>query len=272
LQPKASIFSDAGPDLRWIGNEIGFADETFWSTIDAEKLVIGESDEKYLNTGDPYGKDWLVGICDVSIRPGWFYHQSEDNLVKSPQELVNLYYKSIGRNAVLLLNIPPDPNGLINENDIRSLKEFREILNETFKTNLALNGKATVTDYLTVSSKFSPDNILDDDDKTYWIADNGKLNATIEIKLDGEKEFDRIMIQEPIFLGQRIASFEIQILNKKNWETVASGTTIGYKRILRISPVKTERIKLVIKESFNSPAVSNVALYKASKKEIYNLN
>ncbi|MBI1807518.1 MAG: alpha-L-fucosidase, partial [Ignavibacteria bacterium] len=194
----------------------------------------------------------------------WFYHRSEDSLVKSPQELVDLYYKSVGRNAVLLLNMPPDPNGRINENDIRTLKEFRAILDETFKVNLASGGKATASNY---HANYSPDNILDNDVKSFWAADNDKRNATLEIILNGRKEFDRIMIQEPIQLGQRISSFEIQIFKNDTWETVAQGTTIGYKRILRISPAQTDKIKIVIKESNNSPAISNIALFKASKKE-----
>ncbi len=267
LQPRASIFSDAGPDVRWIGNENGYSGETFWSTINADSIVIGESDQKYLNTGDPNGKGWLVGICDVSIRPGWFYHQSEDSLVKSPQELVDLYYKSVGRNAVLLLNIPPDQNGLLTEYDIRSLKEFREILDETFKTNVASAGKVSASNYRAHSSKYSPDNILDNDNDTYWAADDDTRNATIEITLDGIKEFDRIMIQEPIRLGQRISSFDIQAFQNNTWKTIADGTTIGYKRILQILPVKTDKIKILIKETTNAPAISNFALYKASEKE-----
>ncbi len=107
LQPGIKIFSDAGPDIRWVGNEHGFAGETFWSTISTENLVIGASDPAYLNRGDPMGDQWIIGQCDVSIRPGWFYHASEDSLVKSPQELVDIYYKSVGRNGVLLLNCPP---------------------------------------------------------------------------------------------------------------------------------------------------------------------
>lgn len=113
LQPNVLIFSDAGPDIRWIGNEQGYAGKTNWSTIDTEHIVVGNADSEYLNTGDPDGKQWTVGLCDVSIRPGWFYHESEDNLVKTPQQLVDIYYKSVGRNGVLLLNIPPNKKDLL---------------------------------------------------------------------------------------------------------------------------------------------------------------
>ena len=141
LQPKAVIFSDAGPDVRWMGNENGFAGETNWSLLDKSSIGIGQADSpgyKFLNTGQADGKDWLVGECDVSIRPGWFYHPAEDGKVKSLEQLLDIYYKSVGRNAVLLLNLPPDRRGLIHENDMQRLKEFKATLDETFKTNLAL--------------------------------------------------------------------------------------------------------------------------------------
>lgn len=265
LQPKASIFSDAGPDVHWIGNEKGFSGETFWSTINADSIIIGKSDASYLNKGDANGKNWVIGVCDVSIRPGWFYHQSEDSLVRTPQNLVDLYYKSVGRNAVMLLNIPPDRNGLLNENDIHSLKEFREILDETFKDNLALNAKVTVSGKF--SKKYAPENITDIENKTFWAAEDGAKTGDIEIKLDGTKEFDRILIQEPIQLGQRISSFEVQAFISNSWQTIATGTTIGYKRLLQIPVVKTDKIKILIKEANNVPSISNVALYKASGKE-----
>ncbi len=268
LQPKATIFSDAGPDLRWIGNENGIAGDTFWSTIDTDNLVIGESEPGYLNIGDPNGKAWLVGVCDVSIRPGWFYHANEDRLVKSPPELMELYYQSVGRNAVLLLNLPPDQNGLIQENDIRSLREFRAILDETFRTNLAANAKATASTCRLNSPRFNPNLMLDEDNQTYWAAGNGSQKATIEITLDGVKEFDRILIQEPIFLGQRISSFEIQTFENRHCKTVAQATTIGYKRILKITPIRTRKIRILIRAANNPPAISTFALFKASDKEL----
>ena len=113
-----------------------------WSPINDDQLVIGASDPKYLNTGEPFGKKWLVGVCDVSIRPGWFYHKKEDSLVRTSNNLVDLYYKSVGRNAVLLLNLAPDKNGLIPVNDIKSLQGFRKTIDATFKNNLVKGAKA----------------------------------------------------------------------------------------------------------------------------------
>ena len=262
-QPKASIFSDAGPDVRWIGNESGYAGETFWSAINTDKLVIGASDQKYLNTGEPYGKTWLVGVCDVSIRPGWFYHKNQDSLVRSSKNLVDLYYKSVGRNAVFLLNIPPDKNGLLNENDIQSLRDFRKTLNETFKTNLAKGAKAIRKG----NPKHPAQNIVDNSNKTYWMSRGQKIKDTIEINLTGKKEFDRILLQEPIHLGQHIASFEIQAFRNNSWETISSGTTIGFKRLLRIPLVQAQKLRLIIHEAISTAAISNFALYKASSME-----
>jgi alpha-L-fucosidase len=267
LQPNALIFSDAGPDIRWIGNENGHAGKTFWSTINADTLFPGTANPEYLNTGDPNGKMWVVGEADVSIRPGWFYHREQDSLVKSPQELVDIYYKSVGRNAVMLLNIPPDTRGLIADKDIKALKEFREILSETFKKNLAYGAKATASDYRMNLRKFSPNNILDDNNSTYWATDDTVRQATIEVDLDSLTEFDRIMLQEPIRFGQRISSFEIQVLIQNKWESVAHGTTIGYKRLLRIHPVKTNKVQILIHNAISPPTLSNFGLFKASAKE-----
>jgi len=217
-----------------------------------------------LNTGDPEGKSWVVGVCDVSIRPGWFYHANEDSLIKSTRELVDLYYSSVGRNAVLLLNVPPDRNGLFNVRDVDSLKKFRSILDETFSTNLALHGRASASNSL---PKHSPDNVIDNDESTYWAARTGERRASIDIALDGRKEFDRIVIQEPIQFGQRIASFEIQVVQGDSWQTVARGTTIGYKRILKVPAVRADSVRLLITSSINSPAISNIGLFKASPRE-----
>ena len=267
LHPNSLIFSDAGPDIRWIGNESGIAGETNWSMINNQDITIGQSDTKYLNMGDPDGTNWLTGECDVSIRPGWFYHAHEDDAVKSPQQLIDIYYKSVGRNGTLLLNIPPDRRGLFHENDVASLREFRSILDETFALNLAQNASAQASSHRLKHEKFSPANILDEDPETYWAADDGVEAATIEISLREAKFFDRILIQEPIRLGQRISSFTVEALLNDRWQEVAAGTTIGYKRLLQIQPVRTDQLRVAIKESNNVPALSAFELYKASSRE-----
>jgi len=243
LQPEIKIFSDAGPDIRWVGNEHGIAGETFWSTISDEHLVIGDSDPAYLNRGDPEGNRWIIGQCDVSIRPGWFYHAAEDSMVKTPQQLVEIYYKSVGRNGVMLLNMPPDRRGLIHETDVASLKEFRAILAESFQHDLASGTSLKVL---------------------------ARNSTTAEIMLDLGKPvmFDRILVQEPIREGQRVRSFRVEAeIASDQWETVAHGTTIGYKRILCIPPVSAGRLRLVIEDAVYPPSIARISLFKSSPRE-----
>ncbi|MBN1481036.1 glycoside hydrolase family 29 [candidate division KSB1 bacterium] len=267
LQPDILIFSDAGPDIRWIGNEKGIAGETCWSMFDRTKVAVGDADQNYLNTGDPDGPHWVVGECDVSIRPGWFYHKSEDDKVKTPQQLVDLYYKSVGRNGTLLLNIPPDQRGLIHENDVQSLKGFKTILDETFKENLARGAKVMANSQWSHDARFAADNIVDQDIDSYWAAKENDRAATLTLHLDAPATFDRIMLQEPVRLGQRIAQFTVEAQVDGDWQHIASATTIGYKRLLRLTPITVTQIRLKIIEANNTPALSNVGLFKASALE-----
>ena len=131
------MFSDGGPDIRWIGNESGFAGETCWATVNRAGTFPGHADGRTLVQGQRTGADWLPGEVDVSIRPGWFYHASEDQRVRSPANLLKIYYESVGRGANLILNIPPDRRGRIHENDVKSLREWRRLLDATFTTDLA---------------------------------------------------------------------------------------------------------------------------------------
>ncbi len=267
LQPDIKIFSDAGPDVHWIGNENGFAGTSFWSTINSDSLVIGNSNTKYLNSGDPKGKKWIVGQCDVSIRPGWFYHQAEDSLVKTSQKLIDIYYKSVGRNAILLLNLPPDKRGLIHENDVIALQDFKEIIDETFAVNLTDGASAIANNYRLNHKKFAPENAVDNDNETYWATDDSISPSELIIQLSDKIEFDRILIQEPIKFGQRIIKFNVDIQGEKGWETVFEGTTIGYKRLIRIDPVSTTKVRLRIIKANNTVAISNFGLFKSSEKE-----
>ena len=213
LQPNAKIFSDAGPDVHWIGNEKGVAGETFWSTINLDRIVVGGSGQgPYLNKGDENGKNWVVGQCDVSIRPGWFYHESENAKVKSPAQLVDLYYKSVGRNAIFLLNIPPNREGLFEKEDVESLKQFKKILDETFAVNLAADAKVTASNTRNNLPEFAAKNIIDTDSKTFWATDDAEKSVFFEVSLPAIKQFDRILLQEPVIYGQRISGFEVQVM------------------------------------------------------------
>ncbi len=264
LQPGISIFSDAGPDIRWVGNEHGHAGDPFWSTIDRDKLIIGRSDQAYLNTGDPEGRDWIIGQCDVSIRPGWFYHEEEDSLVKTPDELYDIYLKSVGRNAVLLLNIPPDRRGLIHERDISSLKAFRELLDLTFATDLAKGATVTASNTRGGKKGFSPQGLVDDEPLTWWAADDTVGQAVIMLDPGREMTFDIIMLSEPVEYGQRISRFRIETRAEEGWIPAFEGTTIGYKRLVRIPAVTTSRFRLVILEANNTPALSRIGLFRSA--------
>lgn len=269
LQPGILIFSDAGPDIRWVGNEHGYAGETFWSTIDTSKLIIGAADSDYLNVGDPNGNAWLIGQCDVSVRPGWFYHPEQDSLVKSPRALVDLYYKSVGRNGVLLLNLPPDKRGLIHENDVQNLKQFKSIIDSTFDQNLAF-GKVAGISLGTGGFRYAAREVTDGKANTYWSPLNGEYTGELIVDLEQSTEFDRIMVQEPIYIGQRIDHFALYIKDAETeWKEIATGTTIGYKRLLRIEAVKAQYVKIVFSGEEVVPALSEIGVFKSSPLEKY---
>lgn len=262
LQPNIMIFSDAGPGCRWIGNEHGIAGETCWSTICGDSLIIGAAKQAYLNTGDPEGTDWIVGECDVSIRPGWFYHQSQDDKVKSMENLKKIYYGSVGRNGLLLLNLPPDQRGLIHENDVQRLNEFSAFVKNTFDENLAMNKKATATNFRGEIDQYHPNNMFDNDKNTYWATDDNVIKSSVEIDLGESTQFDLILLSEFIALGQRVKLFSIEAAHGDHWHTIAKGTTIGYKRILQVEQTKTSKLRLNILDAFGSPLISAFELYE----------
>lgn len=266
LQPGIQIFSDAGPDIRWIGNEKGYAGESFWSTIDPERLVIGASDPAYLNTGDPSGEKWITGQCDVSIRPGWFYHPEEDTLIKTSGELFDLYLKSVGRNAVLLLNMPPDPNGLIPGHDSAVLAGFGSLINESFTDNLASDCRAEASSVCRPDKAFSAFNVSDGDPATFWASGEGLDSATITLFFDQEKQINCIELNEPVKYGQRIRHFQLEIPDTAGgWQLLASGTTIGRKRIVLFDMVETNQLRLSLYSHTGSPALSAINAYHLTR-------
>jgi alpha-L-fucosidase len=216
-QPNAVIFSDAGPDIRWTGNERGIAGETNWSTRDNEGSFPGFADEKALNTGDQDGPSWIPAECDVSIRPGWFYHSSEDDKLKSVEELMNIYYSSVGRNASLLLNIGVDRRGLVNEHDVARLMEFKQARDQAFATNLAAPGAGDAGFQYSASNvrggakEYAADKAFDGGQSTCWATDDGVTRAWIELDFGREVEFNRVLAQELIGAGQRVKRFSAAI-------------------------------------------------------------
>jgi alpha-L-fucosidase len=250
LQPKAVMFSDVGPDVRWVGNESGNAGETCWSTINIKGMAPGKADPSYLNRGDANGPLWIPAETDVSIRPGWFYHESENGKVKSGRDLVNLYYQSVGRNSLLLLNIPPNKEGLLSQTDRMSLLSFRAILKETFKHNL-----------LDPAGKIK---LADKKGSTFITLNN---NQPYIVNLKGNVLFDRALIQENIADGQSVEEASLEYWNGKDWKPLSQFTTVGYKRLLRFSPVQSNKVRLTILKSKRPVELAELGFYKASPDE-----
>ncbi len=275
LQP-AAVIAIMGPDVRWVGTESGFGRETEWSVVPVsaqtqEKIAANsQKDITFTPAGDMTGNDlgsrdkimdakalvWYPAETDVSIRPGWFYHESQDEEVKSPQKLLDIYYSSVGRNSVLLMNIPPDKEGLINAHDIKNLQEWKRLLAETFKTNLARNA------VIRSANGSNGKALLDNDDATYWTTRGKDTTAIIEFDLKGNKTFDVLLLQENIRIGQRIEKFSLEYWDGQEWKAITGGTTVGYKRLLRFDPVTANKVRLRIESSRLNPTLAEFGLYK----------
>ncbi|KAK4440696.1 Alpha-L-fucosidase 1 [Sesamum alatum] len=263
LQPGAVIFSDAGPDTRWVGDEGGVAGTTCWSLFNRSNAKIGDTDSQYSEEGDPLGPDWVPAECDVSIRPGWFWHASE--VPKSAMALLDLYYKSVGRNCLLLLNVPPNSSGLISQEDIQVLQEFSEIRSSIFSHNLARSASisASSTRGSPSDSHYGSHNVLEDSIYSYWAPDETSSNWILYLDFHEVVTFNVLLVQEPIQMGQRIIEFHLDFLNEKGeWELVTNGTTVGYKRLLKFQSVKTSHLRLVVDKSrANPPLISYLGIY-----------
>ncbi|MFW5831702.1 MAG: discoidin domain-containing protein, partial [Prolixibacteraceae bacterium] len=217
--------------------------------------------EKDLNTGMENGQVWMPAEVDVSIRPGWFYHEEEDSLVKSPEELFDIYLTSVGRGSNLLLNIPPDRRGLLHENDVKALEGWKKLLDEAFDENLAENASVKASAVRGNSEEYAPENMLDDDKTTYWSTDDEVTGASFEIDLEKKQEMNYLVIQEYIRLGQRVKSFRVEVWKDGNWQRIASPTTIGYKRIVQLNGEESDRLKVTITDSKACPVISAVEVY-----------
>ena len=261
MQPDAIIFSNVGPGCRWVGNESGRAGRTCWGTMDIEGLNPGAPvNHDTLNTGNVHGDTWVAAETDVSIRPGWFWKESENGQVKSLQRLLRIYYESVGRNSLLLLNVPPDERGHIHEIDSVRLREFRAALDEIFAEDQLAGSRVEAGNVR--GRKFAAANMLDDDYDSYWAAQDGCLSASFTVTFPGPRTFNRVMLQEYIPLGQRIAAFDIEIQTPDGaWKTVARETTVGYKRLVLIPTVTASAMRVNITKSYACPVVSKVAAY-----------
>lgn len=260
-QPEAVMFSDVGPGCRWVGNESGIAGRTNWSTFSPEGFTAGAGAPPgdTLQIGNIHGNAWVPAETDVPLRPGWFWRESENDKVKSLQELVSIYNTSVGRNSLLLLGVAPDITGHIHPADSARLMEFGAAIKEIFSTNLAEG--ATVKASSDRGREFKAANILDGDYDSYWVAPDGINEAVLTFDLGAEKTFNRILLQEYIPLGQRIKAFTIKVLTADgSWKEIASETTIGFKRIVPVETVTTSKIEISV-SSFAPPIINNVGLF-----------
>jgi alpha-L-fucosidase len=244
LQPGAVIFSDAGPDVRWIGNEAGQTPATSWHTIDGAGLYAGKSGiNELLSHGTRGGSSWRPAEVDVSIRPGWFYHADEDARVKTPRQLVDIYFNAVGRGADLHLNFPPDPRGTIGQRNIANAREMRRILDATFQKNLAAGAKITAS--ATRKGAFGAPQVLDARRDTFWAAPDGTRSAELVFELPRPATFDVVRLQEVIELGQRLDGFGLDIWEDGAWRQVLEAQSVGFQRLDRLEkPVTTARVRL----------------------------
>ena len=278
LQPTA-VIAIMGPDVRWVGTETGYGRETEWSVVPVNNLdptMTAEGSQKaiaFKPQGDMRGEvlggrerilhakglAWYPAETDVSIRPGWFYHPEENLKVKSPEKLLDIYFNSVGRNGVLLMNLPPDKEGLINNADIKALKGWTALRESIFNNNLAKDAKIISTNGKNLKT------ILDNKYESYWTTKGNDTTAVIELKLKKKSTFNVLMLQENISIGQRIENFDLEYWNGNEWKIAAKGTTVGYKRLLQFREITTDRIRINILSSRLNPTISEMGLYYESK-------
>jgi alpha-L-fucosidase len=241
LQPEAVIFSDAGPDVRWCGNEKGEAGDPNWSTVDPSAVpypgATGDGVIPALQHGDPAGTVWRPAEADVSIRPGWFHHPAEDARVRSVENLVALHFSSVGRNSKLLLNVPPTRDGLLHEVDVARLRDFRARLDALFGEELAARAAPV------------------------WRR-TGARTATLELALDRVRPASVARLAEPIERGQAVARWSLHgDVGDGAWQPLVRGTTIGHARLVRFARTPLRRVRLVVEEALRAPEAVALRLY-----------
>lgn len=283
LQPNA-VISISGPDVRWCGNEAGEVRESEWSVVAKDmtdpsitaELSQHEDNEEFRDrpldeTQSDLGSRerlknekelvWYPAETDVSIRPGWFYHEEEDDKVRSFENLKDIYLKSVGGNTTLLLNIPPMKNGKIHEKDMAILKRLGEFINDTFKNNLLKNALITTVPEHDCRGN-SPDMMRTDDYNTYFMNKEGENKLLIEIKFDECKKLNYLVLKEAITFSQRVEKFNVYFDDESgNKIKIFEGTTIGYKRIIDLKGTKTDNLTIEIEDSRVAPVMSFVGVY-----------
>jgi alpha-L-fucosidase len=259
-QPGAVIFSDIGPGCRWAGNEEGTVDETNWCMLDTVGFGRGATGPPgaTLQTGQENGAVWIPAECDVSIRPGWFYHPEEDVKVKTPDQLMNIYLHSVGHGSNLILNVPPDRNGRIHAQDSAALVDFGKKLSASFRENIAF-GKPCYNQ----AGRRSMKGLTDGRFNTYnTIRSRGAAGRTIFMDLGGEQTFNSLELREYIAKGQSVRRFTVAIPGKDGWTEIARSTTIGSKKILVFPEVRAAQIRIILESGQVDPLISEVQVYK----------
>lgn len=271
MQPTAVIFSDVGLDTRWVGNERGIAPETSWATFtpigpEGGKAAPGHVDERFLGSGQRDGQYWIPAECDVPHRPGWFYHPEQDDQVKSPSDLFDLYLKSVGRGAAFNLGLAPNKDGVLHPNDVASLEGFGEKVAQTFAVNYADNARLTASNIRNGREKpYGPANVLDDDRYSYWATDDNVTNPELVIELDGEQTFDLIRLRENIKLGQRLDSVWVDVWENDAWYPLTMATSIGSSRIIPLqNPVTVTKLRLRLFAPV-APTLSDFGLFREAQ-------
>ena len=260
LSPNTVVFSDVGPHIRWVGNEKGIAGKTNWNYLDTVGFTpgLGAPSTDILNTGNMFGKTWIPAECDVSIRPGWFWHANENDKVKTPEQLFDLFLKSVGRGANLLLNIPPDRRGKIHANDSAAVVGLKKLIDKNLGHTLMKDNDVKVF-------FDKPDSIVLGTNQRTAEIKNYRENSC-NIIFDQPKEVNTILISEDLKFGQRVKNFVVQILDEDNKSYYIQGTTIGYQRILTFPRVKTSFIAIRFLDSFGNPMINGVDLFLIDEK------
>jgi alpha-L-fucosidase len=269
LQPMANLFSDIGWDVRWVGNESGFAGETSWATFTpvpakGESIAFpGNLDHTQNPFGTRGGQNWVPAECDVPLRPGWFWHPEQKGKTKTPEQLFQLYLKSVGRGAALDLGIAPDTRGLIDAEDEKALAGFGELVSKSFSNNLIATAKLKATG--SRGKDFPINNLIDGNLNSYWSSTDDMHLPIIEASWNKPQTFDLIRLREFIPLGQRIESFDIEALVSGQWVKVGQATSVGACRIVMLEkPVTTDGVRIKVTASPVAVTFSEIGVYKSA--------